>query len=216
MKKLLLLIILSYIAITAQAQRGFILLISPKTAASIIGPPPEHGYAWLKGKKLKIYPTLGQYDFKGRQLRVVVSDDRYTLQLPHLNCSETEITNTSEYAGESGADVVCNYLQTLFPQANLIIDSNAIDTLKMSIKALDARLFMHFSGTVHGLCQIHVQLGNFNKTYCRDITDKDDHSPVSSNALVTRNGATRIMLSAAVREVIEQFFIDLQAMPQHN
>ncbi|HVU57086.1 MAG TPA: hypothetical protein VHD83_18620 [Puia sp.] len=48
------------------------------------------------------------------------------------------------------------------------------------------------------------------KTYCADITDKDPHSPVSSHAFVTRATGTRIITSAAIREVIERFFLDLK------
>ena len=51
---------------------------------------------------------------------------------------------------------------------------------------------------------------NMIKHDCIDITDADKNSPISPNAFVTRKTATRIMASASIREIIEQFFIDFK------
>ena len=200
-----------FIVTAAQAQ-SHVFLFSPRAAGAIVGRPPEHGYKWLKGKKIKFYPTIDKYDFKGKRLRVEVYDNRAELQLQHIACSQTEINNTSEYAGESGVNVVCEYIQTLFPEANLIVGSAATEVLKINIEGLDCRLFGSPYITPHSLCQLHCQLNNLNKTYCCDITDKDEHTPISRWALVERSTATRVMLSASIREVIEQFLKDLKEM----
>jgi hypothetical protein len=171
---------------------------------------PEHGF--LPGKKFTFYPTINKYDFTGRKFRLELYDQRDSLHLEHLACSGMEINNKSEFAGEEGTRVVVAYFQRLFPQAGIILDSAATDTLKVYLEALDSRLIGFGSVTVHGLCQMRVEGAAIAKTYCSDITDKDPHSPIGKNAFVTRKTAARVIQSASIREAIEQLFIDLQAM----
>jgi hypothetical protein len=171
---------------------------------------PEHGF--LPGKKFTFYPTINKYDFTGEKFRLELYDQRDSLHLEHLACSGMEINNKSEFAGEEGTRVVVAYFQRLFPQAGIILDSAATDTLKVYLEALDSRLIGFGSITVHGLCQMRVEGPAIAKTYCSDITDKDPHSPIGKNAFVTRKTATRVIQSASIREAIEQLFIDLQAM----
>jgi hypothetical protein len=171
---------------------------------------PEHGF--LPGKKFTFYPTINKYDFGGKKFRLELYDQRDSLHLEHPACSGMEINNKSEFAGQEGTQVVVTYFQRLFPQAGILLDSAATDTLKVYLEALDSRLIGFGYITPHGLCQLRVQCAAIVKSYCVDITDKDPHSPISKNAFVTRKTATRVIQSAAVREAIEQFFIDLQAV----
>lgn len=142
-------------------------------------------------------------------MRVELYDERDSLHLVNLECAKVEINNGSEFVGAYGAQTVQYYWGKLLPQANITLDSTAADTLKVHLQALDSRLKGHFIVRVHGLCQMRIEHAGASKTYCVDITDKDPHSPVSSHAMVTRLTATRIITSAAIREVIERFFIDL-------
>jgi hypothetical protein len=176
-------------------------------------PVPEHGF--LPGKEFKFYPTVEKYDFGGRKIRVELYDDRDSLRLVQLECAKVEIDNQSEFVGARGAQAVQYYWAKLLPEADMVLDSTAADTVKVHLEALDSRMIGHFSIRAHGLCQMRIEHSGGIKTYCVDITDKDPHSPVSSHAFVTRLTATRIITSAAIREVIEQFFIDLKApMPK--
>lgn len=169
---------------------------------------PEHGF--LPGKKFQFYPTIEKYDFSGTRIRVELSDYRDSLKIIRLDCSQTELNNKSEYAGQAGTFTVHQYFQQIFSQAGIQIDSAAQDTLKIELQALDSRLIGFGSITAHGLCQMKIDFKDISKNYCSDITDKDKHSPISRNALVTRKTATRIITSAAIREVIEQFLSDLK------
>jgi hypothetical protein len=169
---------------------------------------PEHGF--LPGKGFKFYPTINKYDFSGQKMRVELYDQRDSLKLVTIPCAEVEINNKSEFAGPNGALKVGEYFQNLFSQSGIVPDSSASDTLKVFLQALDARLIGFGSITAHGLCQMHMKFKNISKTYCADITDKDPHSPISQNAFVTRKTATRVIASAGIREVIEQFFVDLK------
>jgi hypothetical protein len=171
---------------------------------------PEHGF--LPGKKFTFYPTINKYDFGGKKIRLELYDQRDSLHLEHPACSSMEINNKSEFAGQAGTAMVVAYFQHLFPHAGIILDPTATDTLHVYLEALDSRLIGFGYITPHGLCQMRVRGAGITKSYCVDITDEDPHSPISKNAFVTRKTATRVIQSASIREAIEQFFIDLQAM----
>jgi hypothetical protein len=174
---------------------------------------PEHGF--LPGKKFQFYPTIEKYDFPGTRIRVELFDDRDSLNIIRLDCSPTETTNKSEFIGQAGTSTVYQYFQQIFSQSGIQIDTAAKDTLKIELQALDSRMIGFRKITAHGLCQMKINFKNISKIYCIDITDKDKHSPISSNAMVTRKTATRIITSAAIREVIEQFLSDLKGITKN-
>lgn len=195
----------------------FLILAVKTTNAQIfyvVGPigqaiMPEHGF--LPGKAFKFYPTINKYAFAGQKMRIELYDLRDSLHLTSIPCSETELNNKSEFVGKNGLLKVGEYFQNLFSQSGIVPDSTAGDTLKVYLQALDARLIGFGSITAHGLCQMQMKFKKMSNTYCADITDKDPHSPISQNAFVTRKTGTRIIASAGIREVIEQFFVDLKA-----
>jgi hypothetical protein len=193
--------------ITAHTQ----VLIIARPLVVIIGAAtmPEHGF--LPGKAFKFYPTLNRYDFGGKKMRVEIYDERDSLQLIKLDCSETAINNGSEFKGYNGAEKVAEYFDTLFKQSGLVTDSLAQDTVKIHLQALDNRLIGFGEITAHGLCQMRIEYKNALKVYCVDITDKSPHSPIGKNAFVTRKTATRVIQSASIREAIEQFLSDIKA-----
>jgi hypothetical protein len=203
--RLLLLISALYVINSAQCQ----VIIIP---IGLIGASamPEHGF--LPGKKFKFYSTIDKYDFNGKQFRVELYDDRANLKLKKIGCSELEFTNTSEFSNPNCINKVSQYIDTLFRQSNARLDSTATDTLIVKFEGVDARLIGFGYSRVHGLCQMNVTYHNFNKTYCIDITDADKNSPISPNAVVTRQTATRIMASTSIREVIEQIMVDLKSL----
>lgn len=185
-------------------------IIKSVSAQTILFPTgmPEHGF--LPGKKFQYYPTIHKYDFSARKLRVEVYDDRQKLNLTTPQCSDIEFTNSSEFANPGCIYKIGKYIDTLFKQAGATIDVTSSDTLQVRLEGIDARLIGFGFIRAHGLCQIKMKYHNITKTYCVDITDADEHSPVNQYAFVTRLTATRIMASASIREVIEKFFVDLK------
>jgi hypothetical protein len=97
-------------------------------------------------------------------------------------------------------------------QTNAVIDSTSTDLIEIRLEAIDSRLIGFGYVKIHGLCQMKVKYKGLNKTYCIDIKDGDENSPLGGNAFVTRKGGTRVMGSAAMREVLEQFISDLIMM----
>ncbi len=170
---------------------------------------PEHGF--LPGKKFQFYPTINQYDFAGLKLRIEVYDDREKVKLTKTQCSEIEFTSTSEFAEPNCIYKVSQYFDTLFKQSGATLDPASSDTIRVQFEGIDARLIGFGYVRAHGLCQMKIKYRNITKTYCIDITDADKNSPIGPNAFVTRLTATRIMASTSIREVIEQFFVDLNS-----
>jgi hypothetical protein len=209
MKHVLIAVILSLIFKTSHSQIYFVILpweIEAEIGKKIV---PEHGF--LPGKKFQFYPTIDKYDFGGLKMRVELYDQRDSLKIIKIDCSETEINNKSEFVGEPGAIKAKEYFQTLCPASGIILDSIASDTLKVYLQALDSRLLGFGNITAHGLCQMKMSYKNISRSYCIDITDKSPHSPIGKNAFVTRKTGTRVILSASIREAIELFFADLKA-----
>ena len=169
---------------------------------------PEHGF--LPGKTFPTYPTVKPFDFKNLKLKVILYNDRDIKKLRKINCSEVEINNKSEFKTEQGTVKVWDYLNTLFQQSKILIDTTSTDELEVRLTALDCRLIGHRQVAVHGLCQMEFKYKGITKTYCTDIEDGDANAPLSKKSFVSRKTATRYMASASIRETIEKFLTDLE------
>jgi hypothetical protein len=209
-RKLFIILLLAFGSHFAYSQYYYVVVPPPLVKAIV----PEHGF--LPGKEFKFYPTIKKYNFAGLKVRAEIYDQRADLQIKKLDCSDVDITNQSEYWGESGVSKVRDYVQFLCSQSDITLDSAASDTLKIYLEVLDTRLIGVGSVTVHGLCKMTIKIKDFSKSYCIDITDKSLHSPISKNALVTRKTATRVIQSASIREVLELFFEDIQDLKMNR
>lgn len=169
---------------------------------------PEHGF--LPGKKFPTYETVEKFDFKGRKIKVVLFDERNTLNLKKLDCSEVEITNSSEFAGEQGIAKVWEYINKVANDSKLVIDKNAPDEYEIRLMALDSRLIGFGSIAAHRLTQIKVTHNGIEKIYCTDLEDGDKNAPLSKSSFVSRKTATRLMMSASIRDTVEKFLSDLK------
>ena len=174
-------------------------------------PKWRYEYGYLPGKKFPFYSTIEKYDLNGLVIRVELRDDRFIFNSNKTDCSDINISNNSEFTREKSIVVIKTYIETLFKQSNIMIDSLADNTLKIFIEALDVRLLGFGQIAVHGLCQMKIKYQDFEQTYCIDIEDGDKHAPLSKRSFVTRKTASRYMLSAAIREVIEKILIDIDA-----
>jgi len=176
----------------------------------VIPVPHIYEYGYLPGKKFPFYSTIEKYDFNNLVMKVELIDDRFNFKPNKTDCSDIQISNNSEFAQEKSIMVLKTYIDTLFKQSNIIIDSLADNTLKIFLEVLDVRLLGFGQVAVHGLCQMKIEYQGFEQTYCIDIEDGDKHAPLSKRSFVTRKTASRYMLSAAIREVIEKILIDIE------
>ncbi|MGN7786850.1 hypothetical protein ACTJIJ_20120 [Niabella sp. 22666] len=168
---------------------------------------PEHGF--LPGKKFPTYSLIGKYDFAGKKIKVTLFDDRASLQLKKINCSNEELTNQTEFTKDEGIAKVWLYINKLFQDANLIIDSSAAESLEVRLQALDCREIGFGKITVHGLSQISVMRNGTTTLYCTDLIDGDKTSPLRKSSFTTRKTAMRYMVSAAIRDTIEKILIGM-------
>jgi hypothetical protein len=178
--------------------------------------PSDYEHGFLPGKKFPFYSTIDKYNFNDINIRVELNDDRFGLNLNHIKCSDVDISNTSEYKDPKTIYKVKDYIDSIFSQSKIKIDSSSTNILQINLEALDARLIGFGYIRVHGLCQIKFRYMDFEQTYCVDIMDGDAHAPVGKNDFVTRRTATRKMLSASVREAIEKFLIDLKSTEKYK
>jgi len=206
-----LLLLLSFCALLAGAEAQHIIVSYGLVPDIAMATMPEHGF--LGGKKFKFYPATRPYDLHGKKLRVELHDVRDSLKLQRVECFPIELTRTSEFEGVYGTQIVEHYFDTLLPAAQVILDTTASDVLKVDLEAFDVRLIGFGNITAHGICLVKVHWRGNVHDYCVDITDKDPHSPVSSHAFVTRKTATRIIGSAAIREIVEHTLTDLEVDP---
>lgn len=168
----------------------------------------EQGF--LPGKKFPIFSTIEDYDFQGLRLKVEIYDDREKLKLESIKCSDIRIKNKTEFSSPQTIFKIQQYVDTLFSQSKILIDSTSSEKIEIRLEALDSRLIGFGVIKVHGLCQMKIRYNDFEKVYCTDIVDGHEHSPLGAKAFVTRKTATRYMASASIRENIEQFLIDLK------
>ncbi|MCG6191041.1 hypothetical protein [Maribellus maritimus] len=169
---------------------------------------PEHGF--LPGRKFPIYKTINAFDFNAKSFRVELIDDRSNSQLRNIRCSSLDIENTSELASAQTIFKLKEYVDSVFSQSNLNIDSTATSSIVIKLQAIDSRITGFGKIKVHGLCQLKISVGSSENIYCCDIVDGDENAPLGSNAIVTRKTASRFMASAAIRECLEQFLFDLK------
>jgi len=170
----------------------------------------EHGF--LLGAKFPFFNTIDKYNFDDLKVSVELIDDRFDLNLKHINCSDINISNTSEYKDPKTIYKVIEYIDKIFSQSGILIDSTATNRLTINLEALDARLIGFGYIRVHGLTQMKFKFNDFEQTYCIDLMDGDEHAPLRKSDFVTRRTATRVMLSASIREIIERFLIDLKTI----
>ncbi len=169
---------------------------------------PQYGF--LPGKKFPTYDTRYPFDFQKRTISVTLQDMRDSLQMKRVNCSELDLKNKSEFRGEQGTLKVWQYLNHLLSTSNIVIDNAATDTLKVKLRVLDSRLFGFGQVEVHGICEMEFEFHGVSKIYCVDLEDGDPTAPLGWDSVVTRKTASRLITSASIRDLIEQFLNDFE------
>ena len=92
-------------------------------------------------------------------------------------------------------------------------------TLTASAQTSETRKVSDFHAVaVGGAFEVHIKI-NGQEAYqhyagpiSMDITDKDPQSPISSHAFVTRKTGTRIIMSAGIREAIEEMLTGMEGV----
>jgi hypothetical protein len=206
MKKIVLIIIFSLILCSCASNVLTYSILGGIAASSSLK------YGFLPGVKCPIYDfSKKQYDICQYYFKFNLIDKRQNKR--NLSCSQIIPETDSEFEGEAGYNFFKTYFDTLIKKANGIIDSsNGINDKKidLNIEIISPKLIGFGFIKVHGLCQINVTTEFFTKTYCCDIKDGDDSSPLEWYSFDTRKSALRKMTSASIRNCIEDLISDLE------
>jgi len=202
MKSTLLILLFLFFSITGTYSQAIVL--PTVLAGKMI--KPDNGF--LPGNKFPFYPTVNRFNFQGKKIRVEVLDERIKRKLLYVNCSNLDLTNSSELWNPLFIYRFGDYIDTVFHQSGIATDTTVHDTLYIKLEAIDARQLGSGNAKMHGLCQVSIQYKSFSKEYCDDIQEGDKNSPLSGDDFSTRKTAIRYLGSAAMRDVVEQFLTD--------
>lgn len=174
-------------------------------SCSSVGKTLKYGY--LPGGNYQYYSPLNQYDLKGKSYNLVISDDRTGVS--HISCSDITLDRNTELEGSDGFNFFSKYCRAMIEANNGIIDQNAQNTIHIKLKGLSAQYYGFGFVKVHGLVEFDVLFDYLNKTYCSDMVDGDEDSPLKATSFATRKGALRKMVSGSTRRALEMFIHDL-------
>ena len=150
---------------------------------------------------IPVYGFVRYHTLNDKSVNLVFQDERKSFD--KLFCSEIRVNHHTEFEGRVGMALVTKYFDTLIHNAN----GNVIDTgppITVSLQVLSAKLKMR----TYGLCQIQIRYAGFERTYCVDLADDNPNSPLDESINYTAQSVIRIMVSAAVREVVEKVISD--------
>jgi len=199
--KLAYIIITLFLSVRGFSQ-GIVFFINPSLGAFPI-------YKMYQLDEFPFYTTMNNYDFKGKKMAVRYLDDRISYKLNKVDCSEIEFKNKTEFADPFVITLIELYTDSLFNDSGITIDSSANDTLEMRLEAIDVWV-NGWETKAHGLCQMSMKYKGRSRTYCTDLVNGAPHAPIKSVGTISMLNVIRRMGSAAIREIIEQFLVDLK------
>lgn len=172
-------------------------------------PPGFPYYGFLPGDDYEIYQPMKEFDLKDKSFDFEIVDSRGNKR--SVDCIKFELDRNTELEGKVGMSLVSEYFGKTLIGAGARLISDSGKKLKVEVEGLSFQLVGFGLITVHGIIQVRVNYEQKSKTYCVDLTDRDDdpYNPLSWYSFDTRVGASRKMVSAAVRKVVDQVLLDL-------
>ncbi len=167
-------------------------------------------YGFLPGSDYEIYAPINKIDLQNYKIHYKISDKRDASN--KVQCSNVLVDRDSELEGKLGLDVFSNYLITLTDSCLGKIDSLSNNIFNIELKTIGPNLPEYGGSTVYGFVQFNISSKFINKTYCSQIKDGDDGAPLGKFSFATRKTAMRLMVSAACRNAIEEFLIDISKL----
>ena len=166
-------------------------------------------YGFLPGDDFKIYDSQKKFDFANKTIGFELIDARGSNK--NAQCIGFELDRNTELEGNRGMGLVSEYFGTSLQNTNAKFDLKTEPKLRVEVEGLSFKMEGFGQITIHGVVQLKVSRGNLVKTYCVDLTDKDNdpYSPLKWYSFDTRVGACRKMVSAAIRKAVDQILEDL-------
>lgn len=102
------------------------------------------------------------------------------------------------------------YVVKMVANSNGTIDPKSSTKITVRLEGLSFRLIGYGFARAHGLVQFTVSSHFSEKTYCSDMTDRDEDAPLKWYSLVTRKTGARVIVSGSLRRAVESFVKDLE------
>jgi len=165
-------------------------------------------YGYLPGTDYKYYEPQQTINLGGRSFAFVFIDARGSST--KISCSEVTLDRETELEGELGFMYFSGYVMKMVANSNGTIDPNSSTKITVRLEGLSFRLIGYGFARVHGLVQFTVSSHFSEKTYCADMTDRDEDAPLKWYSLVTRKTGARVIVSGSLRRAVESFVKDLE------
>ncbi len=164
-------------------------------------------YGYLPGGRYKYLRPRKKVELSGRCVALKVVDHR--AQRRAIDCSAIQLDRETELEGKKGVTLFEEYAKFIIEQAGGRITSSCPDVLTISIEGLSFSLIGVGYIVPHGLVQFRSSLDGREQSYCTDMTDRDEDSPIGQYSLRTRRNASRMIVSGALRRTLEEMVSDL-------
>ena len=165
-------------------------------------------YGYLPGTDYKYYKPQQTIDLGGRNFDIIFIDARGASN--KIDCSELALDRYTELEGELGFMYFSGYVIKMVANSNGAIDPNSSNKIVVRLEGLSFRLLGFGQAVAHGLVQFSVSSEFLKKTYCSDMTDRDEDAPLKWYSFVTRKTGSRLMVSGSLRRAVETFVKDLE------
>jgi len=164
-------------------------------------------YGYLPGTDYKLMKPITAIDLKGKAFNLEFKDARGNNN--RISCSEFSLDRETELEGNLGMEYIRQSVVTMIQNSNGKIDSSAPNKIVVELKGLSFALIGFGYIVPHGFVEFSVTSPYLNKTYCSDVTDHDEDSPIKSYSFATRKSASRLIVSGSVRRTVENFVKNL-------
>ncbi len=165
-------------------------------------------YGYLPGTDYKIMKPLKSYDFKNQTINPNILDFRENVE--NISCTKTILDRNTELEGNTGLKLFKEAITRSLTDSKFTIDNNSQNTYNIKLNAISFQILGIGYIEPHGFIQFQVEHNGITKTYCSDMTDTDDDSPIAWYSVQTRKSATRAIVSGSLRRAVESFIKDLE------
>lgn len=164
-------------------------------------------YGYLPGTEYKVMKPMTEIDLKGKAFNIEFKDARGSAN--RISCSEFTLDRGTELEGSLGMEYLRQSVVMMIQNSNGKVESSAPNILVVELKGLSFNLIGFGYIVPHGFVEFSVTSPYLNKTYCSDMTDHDEDSPIKSYSFATRKSASRLIVSGSMRRAVENFVKNL-------
>ena len=162
-------------------------------------------YDYLPKSNYKYYAPLQTVDLKKNRYKLNIIDKRGR---DKISCSQISLSKDLGLEGEKGLSFFKHYLMGMIEENNGVIDQENGKEIHIELNGISGRSYGFVVINIFGLVEFVTHVDGKTKTYCSEMNDDDEGSPLGGMVL-TASGAERDMASASVRRTFQELMRDL-------